>query len=531
MLDSYYELREIRPLETEHTAQRTVNITVASPALLLVTGGEGELLRGEAVYRLQQGKLYLLAAGARAEVCAANSSVILGYILVFDCYGKVEKGRDHLLYRRCHEGLLTDKKLANECSPRLLQLFELLYKRYSEPDSVSSPLTGHRLLLEIIELSLFGRGEDVKLEQEPIMTAIRHIQERYADQLNRRLLADLTGYHPHYFSRKFQQATGLSVTDYITEVRMRKAKEKLLTTTSSVRDIAAQVGYEDALYFSRKFFQTAGTYPTEYRRTPKRIAAYHFLGTLLQLGMQPIAVESHVLRYSEQLRSELGGIEAFEPWDVERIRQLEPELIVASNYMRQELRRQLEHIAPVLIQSEEASPLQNLQAFGSLLGKEREAVQAMEQLQQLAAELRVRLSEWAGINETTAVYELSAGRLYVMGRYDRCSYATYQMLGLRPPELIRHRLEEEEGYYLRLEPEQMEAYAADHMIVCMYEEEGMELTEQLLLSESWNRIPAVRNRQVYQVPIGKFWYNDGISLARQMYMLVELLESEGDDNP
>ncbi|MFB9274881.1 helix-turn-helix domain-containing protein [Cohnella cellulosilytica] len=521
MADYYYEFREARVLALG-SPERQTTVTTDIPALLLVTEGEGSLQLGESICNLHFGCLALLAPGSRAQLRCPEGSGLHAYLLQFDVYRLIEQGRNHLLHRRSHEILPQPGLLADRSGPRLFELFKLLHEAGQSPNKTSLSLTLQRLLLETVELS-FARSEDgVPSGEDPIRKAIRHIHEHYGSELNRTMLAELTGYHPHYFSRKFLQETGLRVSDYIATVRMRKAKEMLLTTFVPIRDIAARTGYGDALYFSRKFRQLTGAYPTEYREAPKRVAVYHFLGTMLQLGIKPIACESHMLRYSDQLHDKTGGIESFESWDLDRLRTLKPELIVASNYMHAELRGQLEEIAPVLIKSEEVRPLDNLKVFGSLLRREREADAALTRMLALATQLRERLSRWQGETVTTAVYELSAGHLYVMGRYDRCCYAAYEMLGLRPPASVANRLADS-GTYLRLEPDQLAEYAADHMIVCMYEEEGMELTEGLTESEPWNSLPAVRRRQVYKVPIGLYWYNDGLSLERQMLMIADLL--------
>ncbi|MFC4598594.1 helix-turn-helix domain-containing protein [Cohnella hongkongensis] len=522
MLDCYYELREASELALGSSGQQAT-LATDGPALLLVTEGGGSLQLGDASYHLHYGCLLLLAPGTHAQLRCSDAASLYAYVLQFDVYRLIEQGRDHLLHRRSYEGLPAPGMLTSQCSPRLAELFRLLLEWWQSPDKTSSALKGHRLLLETIERSLGINDQSLPAEEEPIRKAIRHINERYGDDLNRGMLAEMTGYHPHYFSRKFCKETGLSVTDYITAFRMKKAKEQLLTTAGSVREIARHVGYADALYFSRKFKRHTGFYPTEYRRQPKRIAAFQFLGTLLQLGLRPIAGESHMLRYSDQLRDEIRSMPEFEQWNLNKLRSLAPELIVAPGYLRKDLQRQLAEIAPVLTQStEEASPLDILHTFGRLLGRPREAEQALERLNALAAKARGRLAQWPGREGTTAVYEIAAGRVYVMGRYDRCSFAAYQMLGLNPPHRIQRHLQHSGGCIM-LEPNQLEEYAADNMIVSVYEEEGMELTRRLLSSDSWQRLAAVRRNRVYWIPIGQIWYNDGVSLEKQIRLLEDQL--------
>ena len=53
--------------------------------------------------------------------------------------------------------------------------------------------------------------------------------------------------------------------EYLTNLRMDKAKELLLTTESSMKEICSMVGYADPNYFSRTFKKNIGVTPTEYK--------------------------------------------------------------------------------------------------------------------------------------------------------------------------------------------------------------------------------------------------------------------------
>ncbi|MFD1903899.1 helix-turn-helix domain-containing protein [Paenibacillus rhizoplanae] len=67
-------------------------------------------------------------------------------------------------------------------------------------------------------------------------------------------------------SRKFKQITGENLSDYLTGLRVEKAKALLQNTNLRLSQIAELVGYEDEKYFSRVFKKTAGLTPREYRK-------------------------------------------------------------------------------------------------------------------------------------------------------------------------------------------------------------------------------------------------------------------------
>ena len=70
---------------------------------------------------------------------------------------------------------------------------------------------------------------------------------------------------PYYFSKVFKEATGENFIDYLTGLRIEKAKELLTSTDMSMKEICIEVGYANPNYFSRIFKKIVGLSPTEYK--------------------------------------------------------------------------------------------------------------------------------------------------------------------------------------------------------------------------------------------------------------------------
>lgn len=70
---------------------------------------------------------------------------------------------------------------------------------------------------------------------------------------------------PYYFSKLFKDDTGENFIDYLTNIRIEKAKELLLNKELSIKEIGIKVGYSDPNYFSRIFKKCINKTPTEYR--------------------------------------------------------------------------------------------------------------------------------------------------------------------------------------------------------------------------------------------------------------------------
>lgn len=69
-----------------------------------------------------------------------------------------------------------------------------------------------------------------------------------------------------YFCKMFKKATGLNFTDYLSRIRIEKAKNLLLNPNLRISEIAYEVGFQSLTHFNRVFRKLAGQSPTEYRQ-------------------------------------------------------------------------------------------------------------------------------------------------------------------------------------------------------------------------------------------------------------------------
>lgn len=104
-----------------------------------------------------------------------------------------------------------------------------------------------------------------KLRPE-IQTVIKQIMEKYNLPLKIADLASTVGYTENYLSILFKKETGKTITDYMTNVRMKNARELLKNPDYKIFEISEMIGYADPNHFSRSFKQMEGMYPTEFRK-------------------------------------------------------------------------------------------------------------------------------------------------------------------------------------------------------------------------------------------------------------------------
>lgn len=98
-----------------------------------------------------------------------------------------------------------------------------------------------------------------------VETAKEYIQNNYSKDISLDDVSRTVNISPYYFSKIFKEETGEGFVEYLTGIRIEKAKELLNTTEYSIKEICSMVGYADPNYFSRSFKKNVGVTPTEYK--------------------------------------------------------------------------------------------------------------------------------------------------------------------------------------------------------------------------------------------------------------------------
>jgi AraC-like DNA-binding protein len=104
---------------------------------------------------------------------------------------------------------------------------------------------------------------------QQVAQSIEFMKQHLARSLRVSQLAALAGLSSARYSELFRQRTGYSPIEYFIRLRMHRACQLLDTTGFSVKEIAAQLGYDDPFYFSRLFKQVNEVAPTDYRQLRK----------------------------------------------------------------------------------------------------------------------------------------------------------------------------------------------------------------------------------------------------------------------
>jgi AraC-like DNA-binding protein len=147
------------------------------------------------------------------------------------------------IYKALELGYSTDNLIfANLCLPHFLSLFI-----YNSKHTTVSPTDK----LDVVD------------------SAILYMQEHINENISLQDLSSHYNYSASRFSSLFKQKTGYAPIDYFIQMKMQKASQQLDFSSSSVKDIALSMGFDDPYYFSKRFRKIIGLSPKQYRSQKK----------------------------------------------------------------------------------------------------------------------------------------------------------------------------------------------------------------------------------------------------------------------
>lgn len=127
---------------------------------------------------------------------------------------------------------------------------------------------GFAYLTRTAELLFALRRSDESSRATGAVASIRaYIDEHLAEDLSLVTLANRFHFNPSYLSRLFKQDSGLNLSEYIEETRIRQAKALLATEEWKIQEVGIRVGYESPQSFTRFFKKMTGMTPQEYRES------------------------------------------------------------------------------------------------------------------------------------------------------------------------------------------------------------------------------------------------------------------------
>ncbi len=99
--------------------------------------------------------------------------------------------------------------------------------------------------------------------------ALAYINDHFNQQITLEQVAEEINRSPYYFSHLFRKVMNMTFVEYITQTRIKKAKELLLGDDLTISEISSGIGYQDPNYFSRVFKAICGVSPKQWKTQKK----------------------------------------------------------------------------------------------------------------------------------------------------------------------------------------------------------------------------------------------------------------------
>ncbi|WP_307892738.1 bacillibactin transport transcriptional regulator Btr [Bacillus swezeyi] len=317
-------------------------------------------------------------------------------------------------------------------------------------------------------------------------------------------LAQMAGISAKHYSETFKKLYGQSVTEFIAETRMTKAKQLMAKASYKLREIASLTGYQDEFYFSRTFKKHTGLSPTVYMKKRRRkLAAYgqNTIGQLIPLHLIPYAASLHpkwtshyYKHYAADIPVHLSAYRFHEPWEenLSTLSDAAPERIVSMDSISKEERGRLNQIADVIYLPSQENWRTHFMLTASHLDEEEEARKWMASYERLTESAKEALYPVCG-KQTFLFLRLHKHEIY-FAHNRSVQDVFFGDLGLESAVSL------DEPTDRAISLEMIAAYQPDLIMIFVFKEpETLAFYQQLQQSAQWQDLKAVRHQRVYQV--------------------------------
>jgi AraC-like DNA-binding protein len=155
---------------------------------------------------------------------------------------------------------------------RLTTLFQEVHAALEDDYGEPQLLFASQILTHLMGRSITMRrsvGAEWPDTPARVASTVEYMKAHLSDEMDVQKLSSMAGLSPSRFQTLFRTMNALSPGHYLKNLRAQRAAQLLDTTKRAIKDIAGEVGYQDALYFSRVFRQVHELSPSEFRNRPR----------------------------------------------------------------------------------------------------------------------------------------------------------------------------------------------------------------------------------------------------------------------
>jgi AraC-like DNA-binding protein len=523
-------------LEIEH-AEKSIatpgwadgKMPLARHFIIYMVKGEGTLRINGQETILRRDSIYALALGSFIQLELEPATAPELYWIAFDGFRLKEQSDAGRAYSRELHFPLVGKLRVN--GSLFKRFFYMLISEETQGKD-RSRLLGQHYLYDLLE-GLLRQAEpaDQDEAEDRLRLTLDYMQNHYREEIRVNKLAELAQLHPSYYSQVFKRSMDKTPVSYLTHLRMNKAKELLLMTDKPVSDIAADVGYEDEFYFSRRFKETSGYSPSIFtKQQDLNIISLSspYTDHLFTLGLRPCAAQMH--RFLPLVTKELTlPKHATDPWEVSRqaFSDMKPDLIVCKDNVLAKAKAHINDIAPIIpIPWASKDVYEHMLDIAELVDRKQEARNWMDNHERQSERLRKKLRKARG-ESTVAICVARKNDLRMYGTRN-IGHVFYRSLQLKLPEkMVAAQAAHPIGTgfnWLSIQPDEMKDYEADYLfLVCETEADRERVNSYIGTNPYWMNHPAVRSKRVFYLAWEKWIVYAPYGIDRQLEEIELLL--------
>ncbi|MDN4600837.1 helix-turn-helix domain-containing protein [Paenibacillus sp. F6_3S_P_1C] len=504
------------------------NLTV----LMAVASGKGTLRINDELYELVEGMVILIPAKRDAVIQTDLTHPLHLYTLSISTQEQTRSLPTGTMGRPSVLAAEPSVQIFPSEPAMAAQLEELYIHRLpgNEVRHMRNQILFHQVLMSLLERMELRYAAS---EQPSMERSITYMEHHYNEKITTDRLSEIAGVSRSHYSILFKQLTGFTPNEYLSRLRVHRAKELLISGTASLREIALKVGYKDEFYLSRRFKQQTGESPSGYmrRRPYQRVAVWcaPYASHMMLLGLEPTIIISE--------SSEYVSIEGMPPPQTIRFIHSDSspelvksvlldndiELIIAANLhlsLNGLSADRLRSVAPIAeIAWMELGWKEHLRFIAQAVQRSERAEQWLADFEKEEQQAREAILQTELVNQTLTILVIKPDTLQIYG-IRNVGYVMYQSLGLRPPARIAQEIQRygDQFHSVSIQLSELQDYEGTRMLVIVFpDEKGSKAhSESIFSSEYWNGLEAVQQNRVVHLEQEEWIPYNPVSIRLQL---------------
>lgn len=235
------------------------NYLMSCDVIYYLKEGSFELTVGDQVYQVKREQLVYLPANTKFHLQITSDEPLVFYYV----HAELEIGS-----KRIHE-IFDFPYLCDPSDPQATESLFMKLMQVFNGDSSIAALEANATYLQLVCHYLKESNAAPLLQTKQVSNlqkTVEYIHANLSHSFTVKELAQMAGYSPAHFSRRFKQSFGKAPLEYITYIRVKYAQKRLQKTDFSIAEIAEELGYSDIGYFSSLFKKYIGVTPASYRK-------------------------------------------------------------------------------------------------------------------------------------------------------------------------------------------------------------------------------------------------------------------------